>query len=163
MLKSIALIVARPKASGEAIQAFEIRFRVKLPDDFKEFCKTVNGGCPSGRDCYYPMPAKFSAFRAEYDVGLGHIGVSIQDLLGILLDDDRFSIAGAISLYKQHRKPFSNSIPVGTDGSGNTFLLMITGKDFGSVRFFDNETEKTYPIADRYEEFVNGMSAPPKV
>jgi len=162
MLNQIEFIVTRPKASHKDIQLFEASLRVKLPAEFKEFCERFNGGCPSWKNNYYPVPNRFAGFRTEYGVGLKHIGVSVQDLLGILPEDDRFSISKKTKFYELHRKPFSNTIPVGTDGSGNTFLIRTGDRNFGEVSFFDNETEETYPIAERYDELFNGLRPRPE-
>lgn len=48
-------------------------------------------------------------------------------------------------------------LPVGTDGSGNYFCLVLDGPRSGAVVFLDHETGETFPLGDSFGAFLGSL------
>ncbi len=130
------------------IAAFEQRTGLRLPDDYKQFLLTTNGGTPNPKQ--FTVPGCGDAL-ADYLYGLTDPTTPCD------LD---YELAQA-----QEIGPLPvGFLPIGHDPGGNTFLLATVGDDRGRVFFWDRgdfwrtATANTFPVAASFTEFLNSLS-----
>ena len=113
-------------ASEASLQAFERQIGYSLPDDYRHFLATENGGKPSQRVFGFRTKdgEETSAIRAFFTLDLASKHYFIQD---------------RIATYKE-RLP-SGLLPIACDSFGNLVLLDIGAKAVGSIYFWDHERE----------------------
>lgn len=122
-----------------------------LPADYKRFLLTHNGG--------YPEP---DAFTIE---GYPSGGDALVHYFMCVKDDDIYNLIDWVEAYSGRLPP--NLLPVACDTLGNLICLSISGEDLGRVYFWDHEEEagtgetpsydNVYPIANSFQEFLNGL------
>jgi hypothetical protein len=145
------------------ISAFETYIGHPLPGEYREFLLRYNGGRPD------PDAVLFNAGRGEeedivlclfpmHDLTVGSVVVEELEELrswplhcawGDLQSDleDLYSDAGI-------EEPL---LPIGTDGSGNYFCIVLAAASAGSVVFLDHETGETFSLADGFNAFLESL------
>jgi hypothetical protein len=134
--------------SAAVVDAAEKRLGVVLPDDYRQFLQTINGGCPKP-DCFQ-VPERGLALAAI--------------LYGIR---DRRTHADLE--HEQEEATLWDPLPpgfiaIGHDPGGNTLLLATLGKDAGRVFFWDrnglwvrDDAHNTFAVADSFSAFLESL------
>ena len=163
--ESMADIVnSRPAGatSESQIAAFESLIGHALPADYRRFLLEHNGGSPRpdaftfnlfGRDeedlvmCFFPLR----------DLILGE--VDVQDLselrtwpLHCAWNDLQNDL---VHLYQ--KKLEHPLLPIGTDGSGNYFCIVLSGSQTGAVLFHEHELADTCVLVSSFDEFLTSL------
>jgi hypothetical protein len=136
-------------SSIEDIKGFERAIGTLLPDDYRQFLVTSNGGKPE--------PNRFTLRDRK-----GGSGVS--RFFG-LADENR---AGDLRYERnsmRDRVP-SDVLPIGTAEGGNSVCLSLAARAFGFVFFWDHELETDPPswanlflVAGSFDEFITQLQA----
>lgn len=134
------------------LQAIEQYWEFRLPNDYRNFLLTHNGG-----------ESENTIFRF-YDQSDGSC---LVELFGIIKDNCSNLLINAT--YSGNRIP-DNMLAIGNDVYGNLILLTTKGKDRNKVYFWDHELEADIEngevadysnltlIAESFGEFVEGLS-----
>ena len=160
MLKELQFLEkAKEAVSDQAWLTAEAEIGFRLPDVFREFCKTYNGGIPTLQYELYPVPDLFLEFREEY--GPNSKGIIAERLYG--LRADRKS-CDALSEFRSLRDNLEIALfPISEDIFGNQVVITPEDPD-GIVYFRDHELwdkegkPVLFPIAYSLEQFYNGLS-----
>lgn len=113
--------------TGECVEEvqlaeFESKWGFRLPDDYKRFLLTVNGGRPN------PHVLDFNG----------------DDLLGVhtfeSIGGDGINNLEVCKERSAGRIP-ARMLPIGNDECGNKILISVSGADCGKVYFWDHELE----------------------
>lgn len=138
-------------APPEAIDAFEARHGIRLPDDYKRFLGSQNGGRPE-------MTHRVFIFRTEG----GSTSDSLVDWFSGLVEGGDYSLEEDLDIYSQ-RIP-DEMLPIACDPFGNLILLGVGDATVAGVWFWDHEIEPTsvrdpgiYKVADHFEKFVGSL------
>lgn len=138
-------------ATVEAIEAFEKRHDIRLPDDYRSFLVSQNGGRPE-------MASRVFTFQKED----GSISDSLVDWFSGLIESEDYSLEEDFSVYED-RIP-SGMLPIACDPFGNRILLGVRTPSVSGLWFWDHEIEPMniresgiYKIADSFEQFVEGL------
>ncbi len=134
--------------TGQKVAAFERSTDLQLPDDYKQFLLTTNGGIP--------CPNRFT---------VPGCGDALAGILYALCDpatpgDLEYELAQA----QQYDPLPAGFLPIGHDPGGNTFLLVTLGEDGGRVYFWDRVglwrkcTQNAFPTATSFTDFLNSLS-----
>lgn len=113
-----------PTVPAEIIDEFERRVGATLPQEYRQFLLTVNGGWAT-TDFHHPA-------SADGDHG-------VRCLYGIGVEDEYRSMERSLGAY-EGRYP-AEFLPFGEDPGGNLVLIQWRGSDVGSVHFWDHEEE----------------------
>jgi len=141
--------ISRGGASESAIRDFEARLGVVLPEDYRRFLATVNGG--------RPKPRNFDAANGD-DGSLVHFFFTLDP------DAPHYQLTRKIETYTG-RVP-DRLLPIGCDDFGNLVLLDVGGAKPGAVYFWDHERENPdgdpywdniSTVASSFTEFVNSL------
>ncbi len=131
--------VNKIRASEAEIVAFEQELRFPLPQDYRQFLKTRNGGRPE------PAAFNFRTQTGDSD--------SLVDWFYSLSDDPIYSIRKNVEFFRG-RIPLG-MVAIGCDPFGNQLLLNNEG-----FFFWDHELEVTQPasniakVVDTFSEFI---------
>jgi hypothetical protein len=136
-------------SSSEQLNELERQYRISLPEDYKQFLITVNGGRPVER--------KFS-----FEENGRHTRAAVAWFFGDC-DNANYGLRPNFKIYKG-RIPDA-FFPIATDSFGNLILLSSRSEDRGSVYFWDHEKEdedapsskNTYLVANSFSEFVQKL------
>ncbi len=139
-------------ASEARVAALEARLHCQLPEQYRSFLLTYNGGRVS------PAGFVFAERTGPYTDSLVHALYS-------LYDGDLCNLQKAL-LSRNGRMP-DGVIPIGNDPGGNAICLVLTGDRRGQVWFWDHEREpETQPdwsnmdlIAPSFDAFMRGLTA----
>jgi len=146
----------KPPAPAAKLAAFEHALGHALPDDYRQFLITCNGGYVGGRLWFKgPTPE-----GEEGDAGVHHIGG--------FRDEDYFSLEHARRIY-EGRIP-RDLLWVMDDPFGNAICLGLNGSHRGRLYFWSHESEpdddwdgavetagKVHLLANSFAEFVAGL------
>ena len=134
------------------LTSYELSWDIRLPDEYRQFLLTYNGG--------RPIPCEFN-FKGQDS------GSAIDGFLG-LGGGKNYDLLKTIKLF-QGRLP-ARFFPVACDQGGNQICLSVSGPDSGKVYFWNHEFEadERYGdnpetadnitlIADSFNEFLNGL------
>ena len=113
-------------ATIEMIKAIETRLGADLPDDYRDFLMTYNGG--------RPLPDRF-----EFMTENGPSQSDIQFFLSI--DDECIEYSVQEYLHRYHERIPELMAPIACDSFGNLVLLDVGAKAPGAVFFWDHERE----------------------
>jgi len=131
------LTAVGPSLTQKDINAFEQQHGVSLPQAYRTFLLSTNGGRP--QPAYYDVPGwrfkttKVSAFNGILPGAYNDLTDNIKMLKG--------------------RVP-EGFIPIGSDPGGNEALLCTSGDTRGKVYFWDHENEPPGD-AERLEDYPN--------
>lgn len=138
-------------ASVEEIKTFETRLGSVLPDDYKCFLASENGGRPD-------FAFRTFAFQKED----GSLSDSLVNWFNGLNESEDYSIEGNLELF-EGRIP-EGMLPIATDPFGNLILLGVRDPSVSGIWFWDHEYEPTsiknigiYKIANSFEHFVETL------
>ncbi len=154
-MRELKFFVKNPPASMTALEAYERKIGISLPDDFREFCLAYNGGYP---ECdSYPVHSRFVDFWEEYgEVREG--AVAGADLLyGVPPVDAQYSCEELGKYLIDKRGLPKGWLAVAADGCGNHMLLGRNLHGWDGLYFWDSDTDGVYRIADSCGEFYNGL------
>jgi hypothetical protein len=138
--------------SREAIATFEVKWKVRLPDDYKLFLLSSNGGVPIPNQIMVPT--------------WEHCGAVVDFFYGIH-DGPRFRLERAFDVYAD-RIP-GDLIPIAADTFGNVVCIGWKGKRRGKIYFWDHEDEldenglsrqdytNVFLVANSLDEFLNKL------
>lgn len=134
--------------SMDIIEKYEQKWGVKLPEEYRKFLSTYNGG--------YPFPDAFAI-------------ADIEDESTV----DRFLQLGAgpHSNLEKYMTTYTGRLPndlfpIAHDPGGNLICIGIDGDCFGKIYFWDHEFEadenepdysNVYLIADSFIEFLENL------
>ncbi|MEZ0386624.1 MAG: SMI1/KNR4 family protein [Verrucomicrobium sp.] len=126
----------------EEINAFEERHRVSLPEDYRHFLLSSNGGMPSTAVLH---------LRSGYRVALCQL-YSLNDDFPYDLDRKCKSTDWATA-YRR------GCLRIGRDPGGSGIFISTRGDDRGSIYFFDREEairppEGAIKLADSFTQFM---------
>src|SRR6478736_6542647 len=121
--------ITTDKTDGSRLAALEKRIRGILPDEYRQFLLSCNGGKPTHR-----------AFRF-IERGRESIG-ALRYLYGDC-KERLYSIQDKIEVYSGRIPEYF--LPIGCDSFGNLILLSLRKEDHGSVYFWDHERELPQP------------------
>jgi hypothetical protein len=148
--------------NAKDLQNIEEIQNCKLPEDYKKFLLSHNGGKP----LWSTFDIKNCFLNGE------PIGSSVRFFYGICLDTKSimhlYDIFDNIKCYN-NRVP-NELLPIGTDSFGNNICLCIKGDNYGKIYFWDHEGEaaafdphkspwwdNVYFIADSFTDFIKGL------
>ena len=126
------------KLTSEKLMEFEQAYKLKLPDDYRLFLLTYNGGSPSPEVVDFIEHGKKQSDIVNY-------------LCGIHEGEYWASLEWHMEMFKQ-RIP-AGFIPFGYDPGGNLFLLGTNDENIGKVYFWDHENEAA--LFDEEPSFKN--------
>lgn len=148
-----------PRLDDASVTRFEKKIGHRLPDDYRTFLLSMNGGLPEDVN---EAPAGSST------------ATTLQVLLGIDTHDTWMDIEATIEVMqlRDEGKYPSEIIPIGNDGLGNKFVLAIAGDHRGEVSFqaldafpdrrHDTEWYRTRQfkrVAGSFDEFITALRA----
>ncbi|MCA8987708.1 MAG: SMI1/KNR4 family protein [Planctomycetaceae bacterium] len=160
MAQILNSLPAGPTSEAE-IASFETHIGHRLPDDYRAFLLKENGGHPEpdaftlniwGRAeedivmCFFPMQ----------DLSICPVDVSFDELRtwpvhcawNDLMND----------LKDLYEKELDEALlPIGTDGSGNYFCIVLDGPRRGSILFLEHEMAETELLAESFESFLASL------
>ncbi len=134
--------------SQASLAEYEASLGLSLPEDYKTFLISCNGGIP---------------FPHQLDIPNTKHAVLLDVLYGI--KDER--TPGDLVYELQHHQPDlpEGFLPIGHDPGGSPFLMGTTGQYRGRVYFWDrtwffkesSSSENTYWLADGFIELLNSL------
>lgn len=131
-----------------------------LPQDYREFLLTVNGGRPD---------------RDRFRIGRTH---SAMGEFFSLADDVRHGRLRLVTGLETARAVYHDRVPywglpIGNDQGGNVLVLSLRPADAGSTYFWDHEKEEQYAaaggdgplpkVASSFRELVGGLTETPDI
>ena len=144
-MNSIKISNSANSISASELKAFENEYNLKLPDDYKQFILSQNGGYPEftlyvneNNDEF--LISSFSCINFE-DADV----VSVNDsIITHQIEEDNIP---------KHLLPF------GLDAGGNDFCISLNEKDYGKVYKFyqDGRSPGIVYVAKSFEAFINGL------
>ncbi len=149
----IARIKGKRNASEQQIQALEKRIGCSLPDEYRNFLKTFNGGTPNP-DCV----------RVPGVAGIDNVGVGTLFYLQPskpVVNELSYEFDRAVELLPEGHLPIA--------GSSDVFTLSLDPKSFGAVYWWFHETEELdddgnflesagYLLAGSFDEFLTRIA-----
>jgi hypothetical protein len=125
----------KPLKNPEAVQHFELKNAIRIPDSLKKFILEFNGGRPS-----------LSSFDTDINkerVFKTLLSYNEDDIENIYKVIDMFKIGNVLKL-----------LPFASDPFGNYICI-----DFhqNSIVFWNHETEKTEFISEGFNEFIQSL------
>ena len=130
------------------ISAFEGRYRLTLPEQYREFLKQRNGGQPTPNKCYIPDCRESALVDLLYGIG------SAGDAGDLPTEYDRI----------REELP-DGFLPIGHDPGGNYLLLRVTGS--GEVFYWDathffsgsDDSGDTYMVSPGWNDFLFSLTS----
>ncbi len=142
-------------ASPETIKTFEENHGINLPDDYRDFLQSQNGGRPE-------MTSRVFTFQKED----GSTSDSLVDWFSGLIESEEYSLEEDMDIYED-RIP-KGMLPIACDPFGNLILLGVREQSTSGVWFWDHEIEPTgvtesgiYKVAPSFGQFIESLSAVP--
>lgn len=135
-------------ATETQVEKLEQRLGAKLPEDYRRFLMTINGGRREGGGWELP----------EYDL-------AVDTFYG--LRGDFYDLADAVDRLLR-REPGTDhfppdTIPIGYELGGNPILMKYRGKDAGSVWFWDEMGDEDWrKIAPSFDAFIAMLHQEPE-
>ncbi|WP_193777990.1 SMI1/KNR4 family protein [Psychrobacter sp. FDAARGOS_221] len=135
--------------TGSEIEAFEKKYSIKLPQEYRAFLSKYNGGTVD--------PDTF-VFHDETDAS------SINYFLGIGLKEYYYNLSYTLDMFRD-RVP-DNLFPIAKDPGGNLILVGLSGNELGKIYFWDHEFEadgskpdmsNVHYLSSSFDTFLNGL------
>ena len=145
---NVTIADEHPPLTGDDIDRLERQLAIRLPDAYRSFLLAHNGGRPTP-DLFLCKDGK---------------GSFVQAFLGVYnAPHDNF--VEYFQVFKVRRKAMpDNIVPVAHDPFGNQVCISVSGKDAGSVYFWDHEREPVRPscrnlhlIAASFADFLSSL------
>ena len=125
----------------DQVSAFESRFGIALPDDYRQFLLTHNDGIPE--PCVFADTAGPNEVRAFLGLHSGQ----------------HYRFVDTLETY--HNRIPNDLIPIAVDYFGNLLCVGVKGKHIGIIFFWHHELEGTShaltKIADSFSEFADSL------
>lgn len=121
---AIKIVKPNGKIALQAIEGFETAIGKKLPDDYKTFLLTFNGGKPGSNE--FPIPDQQNAAGVDLFYGI--------------LEKREWGDLRLRRAELNDRVP-KDVLPIGDASCGNVVCLSLQPKTFGQVFFWDHELE----------------------
>ncbi|MEZ6138062.1 MAG: SMI1/KNR4 family protein [Pirellulaceae bacterium] len=158
------IVNSRPAgpASESEIAVFETMIGHSLPEDYRRFLLEHNGGSPRpdaftfnlfGRDeenivmCFFPLR----------DLSLGEVDVEQLDELRTWPVHCAWNDLQHDLLHLYEKEIEHPLLPIGTDGSGNYFCIVLSGPQMGAMLFHEHELAETCVLASSFDEFLTSL------
>lgn len=140
--------------TSDELDHLERQLAIRLPESYRSFLLAHNGGRPSP-DLFLCKDGK---------------GSFVQAFLGVH-DGPHDNFVEYFQVFKVRRKAMpDNIVPVAHDPFGNQVCISVSGKDAGSVYFWDHEREPARPsyrnlhlIAASFADFLSGLYEKPLI
>jgi SMI1 / KNR4 family (SUKH-1) len=130
-----------PRVTEAAVAAFEAKLGSRLPDDYREFLLTVNGGRTARSHRLFTI--RLRKVRTD--------ATALNSLNSLDDPDDRSDLE---TLWRREREWLPEEvIPVGYDGLGGTVVVVIEGPRRGQVWFLDGVDPRSEDANPRVEWF----------
>jgi cell wall assembly regulator SMI1 len=154
-------------ATPEQIAALESQIGATLPEDYKEFLRTHNGGRPT------PDGFLFTNEFDQEELDTVHCFFPVRDLDCSTTVDMTFDglpdwpVQCAWEdlqndLKNLYRTELENPIlPIGTDGSSNYIAIVLNGQQSGSIVFFEHEMARVSPLAASFTALLSDLRETP--
>ncbi|MDO5346616.1 MAG: SMI1/KNR4 family protein [Lachnospiraceae bacterium] len=114
-----------PPAGEEAIQVFELKYGIRLPEEYRNFLMLVGDGGAGPYYGIYGLRALEQALKDDQDYSL----LSEPALYPKMSDEDwDIAVKG---------QPFAGILPIGSQGCSHMTGLMLRGPYCGQVVYFD--------------------------
>jgi hypothetical protein len=152
--KTLTVIQPEPPTSNAELDAFEVRTKIKLPSEYRNWLLKYNGGSPRPRGFVFDERGKrseaniswfYAIYGADYEGNVTRLEDEIQT----------FKI-------KETRVPI-DLIPIASASLGNQICLGYQASNLGKVYFWDHEREcdgaydNCYLIANSFNEFIASL------
>jgi hypothetical protein len=137
-------------ASEQALAELESRIGQRLPDDYRRFVQTCEGGSPTTR-----MRVRYRSGGREFITSLGAmLKVAAEASDGIIRKMQRLSVDGQLP---------PDVIPIGEVGDGDLFAFHYQNGTASVVLWLhtENEDEAIVPIASSFTDFLSKLEARP--
>lgn len=139
-------------ATQESILEFERFIGFLLPEDYKNFLQTYNGGKPK---------VKYSTFFVKEL----NQEIPLHILYGIGVKRKSYDLKDCYEYFEAELVP--NSLVIGDD-TGSGLIMLISDNEKSGVYYWDQslhfpqstEDENTYKIASSFKSFANRLSNP---
>jgi len=139
-----------PQLTESDVRQFEWYLAARLPEQYREFLLTYNGGAPAP-DTVDIQGLKGSASDVRYFFGIGR--PTETECL-----DWRYEIL------RQHRIE-AWQLPIASDSFGNAYILSLRDEDFGVITYCDLQTvygkldvkSDFYPVAPDFDTFLERL------
>jgi hypothetical protein len=125
--KNMEIVKSCKVITETELSLFESALKVKLPEDYRQFLLTHNGGSP-----------RPSCFRVNID---GFESITAIERILCLDPEERYSLQKYLNIYK-NRIP-SNLLPIATELSVDLICLSVSGDDYGTIYLWDHNWEVT--------------------
>lgn len=141
---------SKDKLTATDIENFEKKIKHLLPDDYKKFLLENNGGHPENCVFSYAMDDKENE--------------SLVNIFNAIYTGKTYNLLIDYEYYQEQKRIPKNMLPIADDPFGNLICLSISGKDYGSVYFWDHELEVLRPafenlflISDSFQDFIDNL------
>ncbi|WP_449601286.1 SMI1/KNR4 family protein [Paenibacillus sp. Marseille-Q9583] len=139
------IISSNEKITVQEIEGFERTHNIKLPESYKEFLITFNGG--------HPEPNLFNISDVGESVVNVFYGLKISKSYDELLNAYE-SLEGSIP---------EGFLSIGDDSGGNQICLGISGEYYGKLYFWfhdiedNDEVDNMVFLSNEFDEFINNL------
>ncbi|WP_010583137.1 SMI1/KNR4 family protein [Schlesneria paludicola] len=151
---SVKINDSKPQLSKKKLSAVEKRLKIDLPEDYRQFMLTHNGG--------WPEPSEFKYGDGPYTDSCVDWFLSIYD--------------GEYSNFEEYFEQFKGDeprmptelVPIALDPGGNLVCISTHGPNRGKVFFWDHEEEASdgqvpdyrnvYTVANSFTEFLSMLT-----
>jgi len=118
-----------------------------LPNDYRQFLLTYNGG----------VPIQFSVVDVE---GLKGTPTDVHVLFGIKRSIESDELFWNVEVFSERLRG-KHLLPIGCDSGGCLFCLSLAENNFGTILYFDWDFENLqgniYPVAHDFTSFLNKL------
>jgi hypothetical protein len=147
----------------EELGALERHIGHPLPADYRKFLLQYNGG--------HPDPDAFlvdDGYGEQEDIvmclfpmrKMGFVDVAVQEHEELRIWPLHCAWDDLQRDLEVHCPEVGNEepvLPIGTDGSGNYFCIVLQGARTGAVVFLEHEAKETFPLADNFNGFIGSL------
>jgi hypothetical protein len=150
--------------SEERLAKLEARLKGRLPEDYRAFLLSHNGGRPTLCRFTFPVDGEEQASILEWFFAVhdqpheepdewDETGGGLPPYFGQPLEEVWADL--------RSEKPKAGVLPIGRDPGENLVCLGYTGKRAGAVWWYDHETESFTRLADSFTGFLSSLGTLP--